>query len=50
MYLSTLKNYVKAIGDRLDLVVRLPSRAPLLLDRLGDIAVVKVKLADGSDP
>ena len=38
MYISTLKNYVEAIGGELDLVVRLPSRAPLRIERLGDVA------------
>ena len=37
MYLSTLRNYIKAIGGELDLVVRLPSRAPVRLRRLGDL-------------
>jgi len=37
MYLSTLRSYVEAIGGRLDLVVRLPSRSPLRIDRLGDM-------------
>ncbi len=37
MYLSTLKSYVEAIGGQLDLVVRLPARAPLRLERLGDV-------------
>jgi hypothetical protein len=35
MYLSTLRSYVEAIGGELDLVVRLPSRRPLYLKRLG---------------
>jgi predicted XRE-type DNA-binding protein len=37
MYLSTLKSYVEAIGGQLDLVVRLPSREPVLIERLGDV-------------
>jgi hypothetical protein len=37
MYLSTLRSYVQAIGGELDLVVRLPSRAPVRLHRLGDL-------------
>lgn len=37
MYLSTLRNYIEAIGGELDLVVRLPSRAPVRLHRLGDL-------------
>ena len=38
MYLSTLRSYVEAIGGQLDLIVRLPSRTPLRLERLGDLA------------
>jgi regulator of protease activity HflC (stomatin/prohibitin superfamily) len=37
MYLSTLRSYVEAIGGQLDLVVRLPSRPPLRIDRLSDV-------------
>lgn len=37
MYLSTLKSYVEAIGGQLDLIVRLPSRGPLRIERLGDV-------------
>lgn len=37
MYLSTLKNYVEAMGGKLELVVKLPSHAPLRLERLGDL-------------
>ena len=40
MYLSTLRSYVEAIGGELDLVVRLPSRPPLRLKRLGEVANV----------
>ena len=36
MYLSTLRSYVEAIGGKLDLVVRLPSRRAMHLNRLGD--------------
>ena len=39
MYLSTLRNYVEAVGGQLDLIVRLPSRAPLRIERLGDVAL-----------
>lgn len=39
MYLSTLKSYIEAIGGELDLIVRLPSRAPLRIERLGDMAI-----------
>lgn len=41
MYLSTLRNYVEAIGGELELIVRLPSRAPLRLERLGDVGGAK---------
>jgi transcriptional regulator with XRE-family HTH domain len=37
MYLSTLRNYVEAIGGELDLVVRLPSRRAIRLRRLGEL-------------
>lgn len=37
MYLSTLRSYVEAVGGQLDLIVRLPSRAPLRIERLGDV-------------
>jgi hypothetical protein len=37
MYLSTLRNYVNAIGGELELVVHLPSRPALHLHHLGDI-------------
>lgn len=36
MYLSTLRSYVQAIGGELDLVVRLPKRPALRLQRLSD--------------
>ena len=39
MYLSTLRSYVEAIGGQLDLIVRLPSRAPLRIESLGDVAL-----------
>lgn len=39
MYLSTLRSYVEAIGGQLELIVRLPSRAPLRIERLGDVAL-----------
>ena len=38
MYLSTLRSYVEAIGGELELIVRLPSHAPLRLERLGDVS------------
>lgn len=45
MYLSTLKSYVEAIGGQLELIVRLPSRAPLRIERLGDVVGPKVVTA-----
>ncbi len=36
MYLSTLRSYVEAVGGELELVVRLPARPPIRLQRLGD--------------
>ena len=37
MYLSTLRDYVKAIGGELDLIVRLPKRRALRINRLGEV-------------
>jgi hypothetical protein len=37
MYLSTLRNYVRAIGGELELVVKLPSHPALHIHRLGEI-------------
>jgi hypothetical protein len=37
MYLSTLRSYVEAIGGKLDLVVRLPSRRVMHLNQLGEL-------------
>jgi hypothetical protein len=45
MYLSTLRSYVEAIGGQLDLIVRLPSRAPLHIERLGDVGGAKTEAA-----
>ncbi len=39
MYLSTLRSYVEAIGGTLDLVVTLPSRAPLRLRHIRDVGI-----------
>ena len=36
MYLSTLRNYIEAIGGKLELVVRLPRRPAIRLHRIGD--------------
>ncbi len=38
MYLSTLRSYVEAVGGKLELIVKLPSRPALTLQSLGDIA------------
>ena len=45
MYLSTLRGYVEAIGGELDLVVRLPSRRSIRLDRLGEVLGASAKPA-----
>jgi predicted transcriptional regulator len=37
MYLSTLRGYVEAIGGELDVIVRLPNRAPVKVKSL-DVA------------
>jgi transcriptional regulator with XRE-family HTH domain len=36
MYLSTLRNYIEAIGGELELVVKLPKRPAIRLHRIGD--------------
>jgi hypothetical protein len=41
MYLSTLRSYIEAIGGKLELIVRLPSRAPLRIERLGDVSLAE---------
>ena len=38
MYLSTLRSYVEAIGGELDVIVRLPNRAPVKVMSLEDVA------------
>ena len=48
MYLSTLRSYVEAIGGELDLVVRLPARRAMRLNRLGEVLSGPVK--PGSQP
>lgn len=40
MYLSTLRGYVEAVGGKLELTVRLPSRPAINLQSLGDIGVL----------
>ena len=37
MYLSTLRSYVEAIGGKLELTVKLPTRPLLRLQSLGDV-------------
>ena len=38
MYLSTLRSYVKAVGGKLELMVKLPKRPAMRIHHLGDIA------------
>jgi hypothetical protein len=38
MLLSTLQDYVAAMGGELDLVARFPNRAPVKIKRFGDLA------------
>ena len=42
MYLSTLRSYVEAVGGNLELVVRLPARAAIRLQSLGEIGSAPV--------
>lgn len=37
MYLSTLRGYVEAIGGELEVIVRLPNRAPVKVRSLEDV-------------
>jgi DNA-binding XRE family transcriptional regulator len=37
MYLSTLRNYVEAIGGELDVIVRLPNRKPVKVRSLEEV-------------
>jgi predicted transcriptional regulator len=37
MYLSTLRSYVEAMGGELDVIVRLPNRAPVRVKSLEDV-------------
>lgn len=39
MYLSTLRNYVQAIGGDLEFVVKFPEQQPVYLNGLGDVFV-----------
>lgn len=36
MYISTLRQYVEALGGAMDIVVRLPGHRPVKLSKLGD--------------
>lgn len=40
MHLSTLRNYVEAVGGELELTVKLPRRPALRIHHLGDLAPV----------
>ena len=49
MYLSTLRGYVEAIGGELELVITLPGRPALRLNRLGD-AMHEPRFAPANKP
>ncbi len=38
MYLSTLRSYVEAIGGELEVIVRLPNRAPVRVKSLEEVS------------
>ncbi|MFT4274942.1 MAG: XRE family transcriptional regulator [Rhodopseudomonas sp.] len=40
MHLSTLRNYVEAVGGELELTVKLPKRPAMRIHHLGDLAPV----------
>jgi transcriptional regulator with XRE-family HTH domain len=40
MHLSTLRNYVEAVGGELELTVKLPKRPALRIHHLGDLAPI----------
>lgn len=46
MHLSTLRNYVEAVGGKLELTVKLPRRPALRIQHLGDIDVASLKSAN----
>ena len=54
MHLSTLRNYVEAVGGELELTVKLPERPALRIRRLGDIASINAgparKKSDAPSP
>jgi len=41
MHLSTLRNYVEAVGGELELTVKLPKRPVMRIHHLGDLAPVR---------
>lgn len=45
MHLSTLRNYVEAVGGELELTVKLPRRPALRIHHLGDLAPVSAEPA-----
>lgn len=49
MYISTLRDYVEALGGRLDIVVTLPGHPPLRLDGLGDLREPDPEVAEPAE-
>jgi len=45
MHLSTLRNYVEAVGGELELTVKLPKRPVLRIHHLGNLAPISAALA-----
>jgi transcriptional regulator with XRE-family HTH domain len=43
LYLSTLREFVEAVGGKLSLVVEFPDWAPVILARIGDNARVQIE-------
>jgi len=43
LLLSTLRNYVEAVGGRLTLVVQFPNQEPIAIGRLGEIVTPEEK-------
>jgi transcriptional regulator with XRE-family HTH domain len=53
MYLSTLRGYIEAIGGKLELMVKLPSRPAFTLQSLGDVGAnpdIQSRNADSAKP
>jgi DNA-binding XRE family transcriptional regulator len=50
MYLSTLRSYVEAIGGKLELTVKLPSRPALKIHHLGDVGTTGDSRGQGAPP